>query len=98
MTRWRSVGESLLGGEAFHVPNRPFRDMTLLCDQLPDSTSPQTVLQPVDQAGKFLRFGIVPPNRKPGLLVRHILGAQDMKGHGFETEVCFELIVQAKKP
>ena len=72
--------------------------MALLCDQLLDSVGPQAVLQPVDQAGKFLRFTIVLANHEPALLVRHVLGAQDVKRRGFETEVRFELAVQAIKP
>src|SRR5262245_15497210 len=72
--------------------------MTRLRQQLPYSACPKTVLQPVDQVGKFRWFGSVYPNSKPSLLIGHVLRTQDMQCRGFEAKVRFELAVKAIKP
>ena len=94
-TRRRQIAGSLRQGEAFDVPNRPFRNVALLGDQLPYSAGPKSLLQPVDQPGKLLRRRIVCGNGKLVLLFGHVLGAQDMEGRCFEAEVRFELGVKA---
>src|SRR5262249_16714408 len=73
-------------GKALAFLHRPFRNMALEWDQLPNRPGPETLLQPVDQQGKVFRRSILRGDGKLVLALGYGLGDEDVTRRRLEAE------------